>query len=154
MSFLTISSYNCYEPAGKVMNMIESTSATLSVLIFIFLIIFSTKTQLTSLMERYREIGILKSLGWSNFQLSSQILIISVIHSLIGVSIGILLGIIIIFLMNSYNIRLFDLMEFHFQYSSLPVLVLLSLTGSLIACIFPIIKLIRTRAGDMINYYL
>ena len=154
MKFLTVSSYNCYEPAGKVMNIIEGTSTALSVMIFFSLIIFSTKTQLTSLMERYREIGILKSLGWSNFQLSSQILILTVIHSLIGVAIGIFLGVIIILLMNTYNIRLFDLIEFHFQYNTLPAIISLSLAGGLIACIFPIIKLLRTRAGDMINYYL
>ena len=154
MSYLSVSSYNCYEPAGKVMTIIEKTSSILSVMIFFFLIVFSTKTQLTSLMERSREIGILKSLGWSDFRLSSQILLTSVIQSLIGVIIGCLPGAIIILLMNRYNIRLFDLMEFQFQYNIIPELVILSLTGGIIASIFPIIKLYRTKAGDMINNYL
>lgn len=154
MGYLSVSSYNCYEPASEVMTIIEKTSTVLSIMIFIFLIVFSTKTQLTLLMERSREIGILKSLGWSDFRLSSQILLTSLLQSVIGVTIGSLLAAIIILLMNSYNIRLFDLMEFQFQYKSLPGLIILSLTGGIIAGIFPIIKLYRTKAGDMINNYL
>lgn len=154
MNYLTVSSYNCYEPAGKVMTIIEKSSVVLSIIIFIFLILFSTRSQLTSLMERIREIGILKSLGWSDFRLSQQILITSVIQSLIGVTIGCLLGVLIILFMNNNNIRLFDLIKFQFQFSSIPVLIILSLSGGIIASIFPIIKLYRTRAGDMINSYL
>ena len=154
MNFLSVSSYNCYEPAGKVMTIIERTSTALSIMIFFFLIVFSTKTQLTSLMERSREIGILKSLGWSDFRLSSQILLTSLIQSFIGVTVGCLLGASIILLMNSNNIRLFDLMEFHIPYNSLAGLLILSLTGGIIATVFPIIKLYRTRAGEMINNYL
>ena len=78
------------------MTIMEGTSAMLTVLIFLFLIIFSAKTQLTSLMERFREVGILKSLGWSNSRLSRQILLISLIQSLIGASIGVISGIILI----------------------------------------------------------
>jgi putative ABC transport system permease protein len=153
-NYLSVSSYNCYEPASKVMRIIEGSSTVLSVMIFIFLIVFSTKTQLTSLMERSREIGILKSLGWSNFLLSRQILLSSLIQSVIGVTIGCLLGVLIILLMNSNNIRLFDLVKFQFQLSSIPALIILSLTGGIIAGILPIIKLYRTKAGDMINNYL
>jgi putative ABC transport system permease protein len=154
MAYLSVSSYNCYEPAGAVMTIIEKTSGVLSIMIFLFLIVFSTKTQLTSLMERSREMGILKSLGWSDFRLSSNILLTSLVQSLIGVIIGILLGALIIYLMNLYNIRLFDLMEFRIQYSSIPGLVLVTLTGGIIASIIPIIKLYRSKPGDMINNYM
>ena len=52
MNYLSVSSYNCYEPAGKVMTIIEKTAGVLTTMIFFFLVIFSAKTQLTSLMER------------------------------------------------------------------------------------------------------
>jgi putative ABC transport system permease protein len=154
MNYLSLSSYNCYQPASDVMAIMDGTSALLSALIFIFLIIFSAKTQFTSLMERFREIGILKSLGWSNSKLSMQILFISVIQAIIGASIGILIGLLIMQLMSVYQIRLFNLMEFNFQTASIALLIGLSLTGGLIAGIFPIIKLYRTRAGNMINNYM
>jgi len=154
MNYLSVSSYNCYQPASDVMTKMEDTSVLLTVLIFLFLIIFSAKTQLTSLMERFREVGILKSLGWSNFRLGRQILLVSLIQSLIGASIGVIAGMMLLFLMNNYNFRLFNTMEFHFQSGAIPILLLLSLAGGLLAGIFPIIKLYRTKAGDMINNYM
>lgn len=154
MNYLTVSSYNCYEPASQVMTIIEKTSQVLSIMIFLFLLVFSVKTQLTSLMERYREIGILKSLGWSDYKLSRQILLSSVIQALLGATLGILTGAFIILLMNGYNIKLFDIIEFQFAYSKVLILILLSLSGGIIASIFPIIKLYRTKAGDMINNYM
>lgn len=154
MKYFSVSSYNCYQPASKVMTIIEKASTLLIILIFIFLLIFSAKTQLTSLMERSREIGILKSLGWSNIRLSNQIILLSLVQALIGVIAGILIGLLIIVLLNSNQIKLFNLMEFNFRIRVLPVLITLSLTGGLIAGILPIIKLYRTKAGDMIDNYM
>ena len=154
MNYLSLSSYNCYQPASDVMAIMSGTSAILSILIFIFLIIFSAKTQFTSLMERFREIGILKSLGWSNSKLSRQILFISVIQAIAGASVGIIVGLLIIQLLNVYQIRLFNQLEFHLQTAGIALLIVLSLTGGLLAGIFPIIKLYRTRAGDMIINYM
>ena len=136
------------------MNIMEGTSAIMAVLVFLFLIAFSAKTQLTSLMERYREVGILKSLGWSNNRLGRQVVLISLVQSLIGASAGILAGLVLIFFLNRYQVRLFSAMEFHFQPASLPLLILLPLAGALIAAVFPVIKLYRTRAGDMINNFM
>lgn len=154
MNYLSVSSYNCYQPASEVITIMEGTSTVLTVLIFLFLIIFSAKTQLTSLMERFREVGILKSLGWSNTRLSRQILLISLFQSLIGASLGVISGFILVFLMNNYQVRLFNMMEFHFQSGRIPVLILLPLAGGLLAAVFPIIKLYRTKAGDMINNFM
>lgn len=154
MKDLSVSSYNCYQPASEVMKIIEKGSTMLTILIFLFLLVFSAKTQVTSLMERSREIGILKSLGWSNTRLSNQIIFLSLIQSLIGVIVGILLGLVIILLLNNNQIKLFNLMEFNFRIRVIPVLVTLSLTGGLIAGILPIIKLYRTKAGELINNYM
>jgi putative ABC transport system permease protein len=154
MKYFSISSYNCYQPASQVMTIIERASALLVILIFIFLLIFSVKTQLTSLMERSREIGILKSLGWSNTRLSNQIILLSLIQALIGVVAGILTGLLIILVLNSNQITLFNMMEFNFRIRLIPVLIAISLAGGLLAGILPIIKLNRTKAGDMINNYL
>jgi putative ABC transport system permease protein len=105
-------------------------------------------------MERFREIGILKSLGWSNSRLSIQILSLSVVQALIGSVLGILIGLLIIHYLNFYDVRLFKVIEFQLQSSGIALLIILSLAGGLIAGIFPIIKLHRTRAGDMIINYM
>jgi putative ABC transport system permease protein len=154
MAGLSVSSYNCYQPASDVMNIMSKTTSALTILIFIFLLIFSAKTQLTSLMERFREVGILKSLGWSNSRLGWQIVSISVIQALIGAIVGIALGLILVWLLSYQEVRLFDVMEFRFQTARLFMLVLLALAGGLIAAVFPVIRLCRTKAGDMINNFM
>jgi putative ABC transport system permease protein len=154
MKYFSVSSYNCYQPASEVMTIIEKASVLLTILIFTFLLVFSAKTQLTALMERSREIGILKSLGWSNSKLSNQIISISLIQALTGVIIGILTGLFIMLLMNSNQIRLLDLMEFNLRIRIFILVVVLSLTGGLIAGILPILKVHRTKAGDLINNYM
>jgi putative ABC transport system permease protein len=154
MKYFSVSSYNCYQPASDVMAIIEKTSSLLTVLIFIFLLVFSVRTQLTSLMERSREIGILKSLGWSSIRLSNQIILLSVIQAMIGVIIGVAMGFLIILFLNSNQIKLFSVMEFNFRINIVPTIAILSLTGALIAGFFPIMKLRRTKAGDMINNYM
>jgi len=56
--------------------------------------------------------------------------------------------------MNSNQIKLFNMVEFNFRIRIIPVAIALSLIGGLIAGVFPIIKLYRTKAGDMINKYM
>lgn len=150
----TVSSYNCYEPAYKVMSIIDKSSLSMTILIFIFLIIFSAKTQLTALIERFREIGILKSLGWSDFDLSTHILLVSFIQSIIGVTLGLLMGIGVIQILRNLEIPQSQFIAFKFQYTSIPLLYCLSLSGAFIASIFPILKIYRTKAGDIIKNYL
>lgn len=149
-----VSSYKCYEPAYKVMSIIDKSSMGLTLLIFIFLIIFSAKTQLTALIERFREIGILKSIGWSDFRLSTHIFLVSFIQSIIGVTIGLLIGIGVIQILRGLDTPLFQTIEFRFQYTSIPLLYCFSLIGAFIASLFPIIKIYRSKAGDIIKNYL
>jgi putative ABC transport system permease protein len=153
MNYLSVSSYNCYQPATEVMGIMKATSSLITFLVFLFLLIFSAKTQLTNLIERYREIGILKSLGWSDSKLSLQILAGSALQSVTGSIIGITLGLVSVILLNINDIRLFNSLEFNIQYDRILLLILLSLSGGVIASIFPVIKLHRTKAGDMINSY-
>jgi putative ABC transport system permease protein len=154
MNYLSLSSYNCYQPASDVMAIMDGTSSILSAVVFLFLLIFSARTQLTSLMERFREVGILKSLGWSNSRLSLQILCISAIQAFIGASAGVLLGLLIVFLLNFYQVKLFNMMEFHFESNRLTLLIGLSIAGGIIAGILPVFKLYRTKAGEMINNFM
>jgi putative ABC transport system permease protein len=153
LSNLAISSYNCYQPASNVIGILESAGTVLSVVIFLFLLIFSAKTQLTALMERYREIGILKSLGWKDSSLSIQIVATSLIQALTGSLSGIITGLVIAFLSGLNGTRILNSFEFIIQPAWIPVIILLCLGGAVIATIMPVIRLYRTEAGEMINSY-
>lgn len=146
-----VSSYNCYEPAYRVMSIIEKSSAGLTILIFIFLVIFSVKTQLTALSERFSEIGILKSLGWSDSRLGTGIFISSVLQALAGVTAGLLPGTGIVKVLNAFDIRLLSLLEFRIRAGSVLLIYALSIAGALIASVFPVLKITRSTAGEIIN---
>ena len=149
-----VSSYNCYQPAFKVMSIIDKSSIGLTFMIFLFLVIFSVKTQLTALMERFREIGILKSLGWSDLTLSAHIFIVSFIQAIIGVTVGLIIGIGVILVLREFEISPFRSLEFNLQYASIPLIYILSLSGAFIAGLFPVIKILRSKAGDIIKNYM
>lgn len=149
----SVSSYNCYQPAYRVMSIIDRTSAGLTILIVIFLVIFSGKTQLTSLIERFREIGIMKSLGWSDLDLGTHIFLASFIQAITGVTLGLLAGIGLIALISNLQLPLYGNNELTPAFSVIPLIYALSLAGAFIAAIFPVIKIVRTSAGEIIKNY-
>lgn len=152
--YVSISSYNCYVPAKNVMTIIGKASLILYGIIFLFLIILAAKTQTTSLIKRLREIGILKSLVWSNRRLSIQIITGSIIQALIGIIIGFALALFILLLLKYFNIQLIETSMIIIQWSQILFVCALTLTGGLIASLFPIIRIYRLMAGDIMRYYL
>ncbi len=149
-----VSTYNCYQPANRVMSIIDRSSIGLTGLIFLFLLIFSAKTQLTALIERFREIGILKSIGWSDFDLSTHVFLVSFIQSILGVTIGILISVGLVELLGNLESQVFSSSGFRIQYRNIPLIYALSLIGALIASLYPIVKVYSTKAGDIIRNYI
>ena len=151
MGYLTASNYNCYQPADDVMEFMDKSTAILIAVIFLLLLIFSARTQLTLLMERIREAGILKSLGWSNLRLGMQIIGISLTQAFAGTLLGIIAGLLIVGIAGIYKVRFFDPEDFSFHYIRLLVPAGLAVAGGLVAAAFPVIRICRTRAGEMID---
>ncbi|HUX58654.1 MAG TPA: FtsX-like permease family protein [Bacteroidales bacterium] len=152
--YASLSSYNCYKPSANVMSIIGKASAILYGIIFLFLIVFAAKTQTTSLMERLREIGILKSMGWSNRRLGGQIVAGSLIQALVGSIFGCVLSLITLSILNYFQIQLVDNSVLNIQFTQLLFVCSLALVGALLASLFPIIKIWRLSAGDIMRSYL
>jgi putative ABC transport system permease protein len=89
---LAFSSYNCYKSAATAMGLNETAVWTLTIVITTAALALSMKTQLTSVVERRRDIGILKSIGWSDGHVVSQILVESALQAILGGLLGCLLG--------------------------------------------------------------
>lgn len=152
--YASISTYGCYVPARNVMTIIGKASSILYIIIILFLIIFATKTQSTSLMERLREIGILKSLGWSNGRIGKQIFSGSMIQALIGSISGSVLALFILFLMNHFKIQLIDTSMITIKWSQIFFVWGLSISGGAVASLLPIFKIFKLSAGDIMRHYL
>lgn len=149
-----VSTYNCYQPANRVMSIIDRSSVGLTGLIFLFLVIFSAKTQLTALMERFREIGILKSLGWSDSSLAIHVFLVSLIQSVAGVTAGVLLAFGLIEFLGHLDNPVFSPYSFRIRFGNIPLIYALSLIGAVAAGLYPAIRIFRTKAGDIIRNHM
>jgi putative ABC transport system permease protein len=58
-----------------------------------------------SVMERRMEFGVLKAVGWSNFNITSSVLIESMVIGCIGAACGLVLGTAALYLLTTYVAR-------------------------------------------------
>ncbi|MCX6995518.1 MAG: ABC transporter permease [Kiritimatiellaeota bacterium] len=91
-----IDTYACYEPAAKVMNMGRQSMGILLIIIFAGTILLMSRTHWTAINERWREIGILKAIGWTNGQVVSQIMMEALLQSAIAGLLGGLTGVLVL----------------------------------------------------------
>ena len=149
---LIFSSYACYKPAAKVMGINESAVYLLVIIIGIFTIALVIKSQLSSIIERRRDIGILKAIGWTDGDVISQILAESIIQALIGGIIGCLISPVILMFLPVKTLIGIDA-NIHIGISPLVLVasLLLSLLGGIIAGIFPAFVASRQRPAEALR---
>ncbi|HUT32248.1 MAG TPA: FtsX-like permease family protein [Planctomycetota bacterium] len=85
---LVVSSYACYRPAAQVMGMNEGAAWLLTIIVAVAAVALSLKSQLAAVLERRREIGILKAIGWTDGNIVSQLLAESVLQAALGGLLG------------------------------------------------------------------
>lgn len=132
-----ISSYNCYVPARDVIDIVERTSWATAIFAAIFVTLLSSKSQLASMVERTRDIGILKSLGWLNSSIIQQIVIESIIQALIGGIIGCIIAIFAVPVVRWGNLTSGGNMITGLSFSAIAAGMALALIGGVIAGILP-----------------
>jgi len=84
--------YQCGYAARKVVNITEDSAWVISIVILVSATLFSIKSQFGSVVERTRDIGILKALGWTDADITKQVCLESLLQGIIGGTIGALLG--------------------------------------------------------------
>lgn len=85
---LVISTYACYRPAAQVLGMNASAIRLLIVLVACGVVLFAAHSQFASVLERRRDIGVLKAVGWSGREVLALVLAESVIQGLLGGLLG------------------------------------------------------------------
>jgi putative ABC transport system permease protein len=78
---LVISSFACYRPASQAKQINTTAMAVLVAAIGVFTILLAMISQLSVMVERRREVGILKTLGFSNDRILGQIVLESVFQA-------------------------------------------------------------------------
>ena len=88
----TLTGSDLAETASGVIRIGEETAWSISIALAVITILFTIKSQLATVAERTKEIGILKAIGWSNSNVVNQIVIESLIQGIIGGILGCALG--------------------------------------------------------------
>ena len=147
-----VSSYNCYVPAAKVWGMSENSVWLLTLIIGLAAILLSMKTQFSSAVERQHDIGILKSIGWRDRVIVTQMVIESALQAFIGGILGCLAGVAALFALpissltgSSAAIKPAPLL------SLLLCSLLLTLAGGIIAGILPALSTVRKKPIDVLR---
>jgi ABC-type lipoprotein release transport system permease subunit len=89
---LVVSSYACYQPAAQVMGMNEAAIWAITAVLVFFAVALALKSQLASVIERRREIAILKVLGWSDGSIVRQVVAESGLLAIAGGVLGLAAG--------------------------------------------------------------
>jgi len=145
----TISTYACYVPANNVISITERAALAISFIVAVFVILFASKSQLASVVERTRDIGILKSLGWSGSDVMRQILVESIIQSLVGGAIGCGAGIFLIFLLRSMSF--WENIVWSICYPAIVASISLVLIGGIVAGILPACRAYKLKPAEAIR---
>ena len=95
---LITSTYACYKPARKVIGMNEKAMWALTAVVAIGATLLAMRTQLSSVIERRREIGILKAIGWTNGDVVRLILTETALQAVAGAALGCVLAAAVILL--------------------------------------------------------
>jgi len=92
---LVISSYACYQPAKQVMGINEDAFRALGAGITVFILFMVMHSQIAVVMERRREIGLLKVIGWSDKDVVQLLFAETLLQAAAGVVIGCLIVLVI-----------------------------------------------------------
>jgi putative ABC transport system permease protein len=85
---LVISSYACYKPAAQASAIHNTALGSLIVVIGLGAVLFAMKSQMATVFERRRELGILKAIGFTNIECAQLIFSESLFQAMLGGLLG------------------------------------------------------------------
>ncbi|MCX6995520.1 MAG: ABC transporter permease [Kiritimatiellaeota bacterium] len=91
-------SYACYKPAAQVLGMNEGTLKLAVLILGLGALVFAAKSQMAAVIERRRDIGILKAIGWTNRHVLLQVLTEAALQSVMGSALGCLVALVCVHL--------------------------------------------------------
>jgi putative ABC transport system permease protein len=145
--------YQCGFAARKVVSITEDGAWITSIILFISVALISIKSQFGSVVERTKEIGILKAIGWANSDITGQVFFESLLHGLVGGIIGIGVGYLITFLVP----RLGIVSTQNLVLSVEPLLVVtglsISVVGGLLAGIIPAWRAAKLQPVEALRHF-
>ena len=147
-----ISTYACYRPAALVAGMNEASLWLLTIVIAVAAVALSLKSQLSSVVERRHDIGILKAIGWTDRRIVAQVIVESLLQAVAGGVLGCAVAILITMLLPIKTV--IGIAAGLSPAAFVPVLglgILMAVLGGVIAGIFPALVAARMRPAEALR---
>jgi putative ABC transport system permease protein len=90
--------YRCGVAARKVVSLTEDSAWAMAAVLLVCITVVSMKSQFGSVVERTRDIGILKAIGWTNRDITGEVFLEALVQGLVGGFVGVVLSFVFILL--------------------------------------------------------
>jgi putative ABC transport system permease protein len=145
--------YQCGVAARNVVPITQDGAWAISLIILISAVLFALKSQFTSVVERTKEIGILKAIGWTDSDITKQVLLESLILGVVGGIMGLGIGFLAVYIIP--HLGLISTQNLFLAISPLIVSLglLLSVVGGAIAGIVPALLAAKLQAAEALRRF-
>ena len=147
-----INTTNCSVPAIEVMGLSENSLWAVMIVAFIVVLLFAANSSWVSVLERQRDLAIVKALGWKNSVVLQQIFIEALLLALVGCILGLVAG----YLAADTIARIADiaigLTAISSEVMALAGLILLLFAlASIVASLFPALRAIKLSPAELLR---
>lgn len=147
-----INTFNCYVPATEVMGMSANALQLIILVVFITVLIFAANSHWASVVERRRDIAILRALGWQSRNILLQILCEAILIALPGSVIGMVSGYAIASLaLPAISPSLAMAEAFYFDWSVMAMTLLAFVAVGLISGVFPALQVTSADPAQVLR---
>ena len=145
--------YQCGTSARKVVSITEDGAWATSIVLLVCVTLFSLKSQFGSVVERTKDIGILKAIGWTDSDITKQIFFESLLQGLVGGIVGIGCGYLITFLIPLFGLISAQNLVLAVSPSIVIVGFIASLSGGIFAGIFPAWRAAKLQPAEALRHF-
>ena len=145
--------YQCGVAARNVIPITQDSAWVVSIILLASVMLFSVRSQFGSVVERTKEIGVLKAIGWLDSDITKQVFLESLLQGFVGGIVGVSLGYLVVFF-----VPLFGLVPTqNLVLNVSPFLILLglvvSLSGGILAGLIPAWKAARLQPAEALRRF-
>ena len=145
--------YKCGVAARKIVSITENGAWVTSIILLASSTFFSLKSQFGSVVERTKEIGILKAMGWTEFDVTRQIYFESLLQGLLWGIIGIIFGYLIVLVIPLFGLLSVQNLVLSVSPLILAVGLITSLSGGILAGILPAWRAAKLQPAEALRHF-